>query len=686
MNTRPPLVYPPSHRSDCTELLHGVTVADPYRWLEDLHSAETQQWISAQNAVTEGWLARVPQRAALQQRLTALWNYERYGIPFRRGERYFFTRNDGLQNQAVLYWTPTLTAEPQVLLDPNQLSADGTVALSGYALSNDGELLAYALSASGSDWMEWRVREVTSGQDRADLVQWSKFSGAAWSHDNAGFYYSRYDAPTADDAYKGVNYYHKVYYHRLGTPQSADQLIYERPDQKEWNFSAGVTDDGRYLIIHVSRGTFRQNGVFYQDRSDPAGPVLELFNRFDAAYTFIGNDGPRFYFRTDLNAPRSRVIAVDLHQPDQWQEVLPESSDSLNSVSLFHDQLIATYLHDAHSQVRRFNKGGELVQEITLPGIGAVAGFGGQQSDKETFYYFTSFTSPGAVYHYDLTSGQSTIFHQPELNFDPAHYTTTQVFYTSKDGTQVPMFICHKKDITLDGSNPTYLYGYGGFNIPLLPSFSSSILVWLEMGGIFVQANLRGGGEYGKDWYQAGTLQSKQNVFDDFIAAAEWLIANGYTSTPKLAIGGGSNGGLLVGACLTQRPDLFGACLAAVGVLDMLRFHKFTIGWAWVSDFGSPDDPDQFQTLLSYSPYHNLHPGTAYPATLITTGDHDDRVFPAHSFKFAAALQYAQGGAAPTLIRIETKAGHGAGKPIAKLIEEAADRWAFLVDVLGVGK
>ena len=685
MNTHPPLVYPPSYRSDYAEVLHGVTIADPYRWLEDLNAEETQAWINAQNAVTAEWLEHVPQREAIRQRLTDLWNYERYGIPFRRGERYFFTRNNGLQNQAVLYWTPTLTAEPQVLLDPNQLSTDGTVALSGYAISEDGQLLAYGLSASGSDWIEWRVREVASGQDRVDLVQWAKFAGAAWSHNNAGFFYSRYDAPDADDAYKGVNYYHKVYYHQLDTPQSADRLIYERPDQKEWNFGAGVTDDGRYLIIHVSRGTFRQNGVFYQDLADPTSPVIELFNRFDAAYTFVGNDGPRFYFRTDLNAPRSRVIAVDLHQPDQWQEVLPESSDSLNSISLFQDQLIATYLHDAHSQVKRFNQAGELVQEIALPGIGSVYGFGGRQSDDETFYYFTSFTSPGAVYHYDLTNGQSTIFHQPELNFDPAHYTTTQVFYTSKDGTRVPMFICHKKDITLDGSNPTYLYGYGGFNIPLTPSFSSSILVWLEMGGVFVQANLRGGGEYGKDWYQAGTLKSKQNVFDDFIAAAEWLIANGYTSTPKLAIGGGSNGGLLVGACLTQRPDLFGACLAAVGVLDMLRFHKFTIGWAWVSDFGSPDDPEQFQTLLGYSPYHNLHPGTAYPATLITTGDHDDRVFPAHSFKFAAALQHAQGGAAPTLIRIETKAGHGAGKPIAKLIDEAADRWAFLVKALAMG-
>lgn len=682
MNQQQPVSYPSSRRTACTEVLHGVTVADPYRWLEDLNAAETQQWIDAQNVITAAYLDQVVQRPAIRQRLTTLWNYERYGIPFKQGNRYFFTRNDGLQNQAVLYWTAALTAEPQVLLDPNQLSPDGTIALSGYAISEDGNLLAYGLSASGSDWTDWRVREVESGQDRSDLLQWVKFSGAAWSHDNAGFFYSRYAAPAAGETYKDVNYFQKLYYHQLGTPQADDRLIYERPDQKEWAFGAGVTDDGRYLIIYVTRGTFRQNGIFYKDLAAADSPVVELFNRFDAAYSFIGNDGPRFYFRTDLDAPLSRVIAVDIHQAEQWQEILPESQDSLSEVNFFNDQLIATYLHDAHSQVKHFNKAGELVHEITLPGIGSVSGFSGHQEDEETFYSFTSFTTPSAIYHYELATGKSTIFHQPELDFDPAHYETRQVFYTSKDGTRVPMFISHKKGIPLDGGNPTYLYGYGGFNIPLPPSFSSSILVWLEMGGVFVQANLRGGGEYGKDWYQAGTLGSKQNVFDDFIAAAEWLIANGYTSTTKLAIGGGSNGGLLVGACLTQRPDLFGACLAAVGVLDMLRFHKFTIGWAWVSDYGSPDDPEQFKELLAYSPYHNLKPGTAYPATLITTGDHDDRVFPAHSFKFAAALQHAQGGPAPVLIRIETKAGHGAGKPIAKLIEEAADRWAFLVKAL----
>lgn len=684
MNQQQSVSYPSSRRATCTEVLHGVTIEDPYRWLEDLNATETQQWIDAQNAVTGAYLEAIPQRTALRQRLTTLWNYERYGIPFKQGNRYFFTRNNGLQNQAVLYWTPTLTAEPQVLLDPNQLSADGTVALSGYAVSPDGKLLAYGLSASGSDWTEWRVREVDSGHDRADLLQWIKFSGAAWRHDQAGFFYGRYAAPADGETYKDVNYYQKLYYHQLGTPQADDPLIYERPDQKEWAFGPGVTDDGRYLIIYVARGTFRQNGIFYQDLATPGSPVVELFNRFDAAYSFIGNDGSRFYFRTDLDAPRSRVIAVDIHQPKNWQEILPESQDSLGDVNLFGDQLIATYLHDAHSQVKRFNKAGELVHEITLPGIGTVGGFHGQQDDTETFYSFTSFTTPGVVYHYELATGKSTVFHQPELDFDPAQYETKQVFYTSKDGTRVPMFISHKKGIALNGGNPTYLYGYGGFNIPLMPTFSSSILVWMEMGGIFVQANLRGGGEYGKEWYQAGTLGRKQNVFDDFIAAAEWLIDHGYTSTPKLAIGGGSNGGLLVGACMTQRPDLFGACLAAVGVLDMLRFHKFTIGWAWVSDYGSPDEPEQFQELLAYSPYHKLKVGTAYPATLITTGDHDDRVFPAHSFKFAAALQHAQGGSAPVLIRIETKAGHGAGKPIAKLIEEAADRWAFLVKALAM--
>ncbi len=680
------LPYPDSHRQDLTEALHGTPVADPYRWLEDLNSPETQAWIAAQNEVTTAYLAQLPTRERIRQRLTALWNYERYGVPVKHGGRYFLTRNNGLQNQAVLYWMTQLDDEPKVLLDPNTLSTDGTVALSGYAISEDGTLLAYALSASGSDWMEWRVREVASGDDRGDMVQWAKFSGASWSHDNAGFFYSRYDAPNADDAYKETNYFHKLYYHRLGTSQDEDTLIYERPDQQEWNFNGDVTDDGRYLIIYVSRGTFRQNSIFYKDLENPDSPVVELLNQFDAAYSFVGNDGPYFYFRTDHSAPLGRLIAVDIREPavENWQELIAEGSDTLRGVSFVNRQFITNYLHDAHSQVQIFDQEGALVRTLELPGIGSVSGFGGNQEESETFYSFSGFTAPGIVYRYDLATGEQSIFRQPTLQFDPDLYETKQIFYASKDGTQVPMFLCHKKGLSLNADTPTYLYGYGGFDIPLTPSFAVNVLTWMEMGGLFAQPNLRGGGEYGKEWYQAGTLERKQNVFDDFIAAAEWLIANGYTSTPKLAIGGGSNGGLLVGACMTQRPDLFGACLPAVGVLDMLRFHKFTIGWAWVSDYGSPDDPEQFQTLLAYSPYHNLKSGTHYPPTLITTGDHDDRVFPAHSFKFAAALQHAQGGAAPTLIRIETKAGHGAGKPTSKMIEEAADKWAFVVEALGM--
>lgn len=678
--------YPATRRQECVEVIHNISVDDPYRWLEDLNSQATQNWIAEQNEVTQAYLAQLLHREPIRQRLTELWNYERYGLPFKRGDCYFLTRNDGLQNQAVLYWMEDLDAEPQLLLDPNQLSEDGTVALSGYAVSEDGTLLAYATAASGSDWMEWRVREVASGKDRDDLVQWAKFAGAAWTPDNVGFFYSRYATPETGEAYKGANYYHKVYYHRLGTPQSEDTLIYERLDQKEWNFDSEVTEDGRYLIIDVSHGTRRQNGLFYQELGSPDAPVVELLNQFDAAYHFVGNDGPYFYIRTDHNAPLGRLIAIDIRQAatTAWQEIIPESSDTLRNVNLVNRQFVASYLHDAHSFVKCFDQEGAEMRTVTLPGIGSVMGFGGRQDDTETFYNFTSFTTPGVIYRYNLETGDSTIFRQPALQFDPEQYETKQVFYASKDGTQVPMFICHKRGLTINEDTPTYLYGYGGFDIPLTPSFAVNVLFWMEMGGVFAQPNLRGGGEYGKAWYQAGTLERKQNVFDDFIAAAEWLIANRYTSTPKLAIAGGSNGGLLIGACMTQRPDLFSACLPSVGVLDMLRFHKFTIGWAWISDYGSPDDPTQFQTLLTYSPYHNVQPGTCYPATLVTTGDHDDRVFPAHSFKFAAALQQAQAGAAPTLIRIETKAGHGAGKPTSKLIEEATDRWAFVMDALQI--
>jgi prolyl oligopeptidase len=680
------LDYPQTRRSDTVDTLHGIEVPDPYRWLEDIDSEQTQAWIAEQNQLTFGYLSQIPAQEQIAARIAELWNYEKYDPPFKRGGRHFFTRNDGLQNQSVLYWIESLEDQPRVLLDPNLLSEDGTVALTSYAVSEDGKLLAYGLSTAGSDWQEWRIRVVDSGQDLEDHLEWVKFSDASWAPDNQGFYYSRYDEPEEGTEYKGANYYHKLYYHRIGTSQSADELDYARPDQKEWGFGGQVTEDGHYLVITVWIGTHRENGIFYQDLETERGPIVELLADFDALYDVIGNDGPIFYCLTDLDAPMSKVIAIDITQPEpeNWREVIPESEDALQTVSLIGDRFVATYLHDAHSRVVVFDKAGHNVREVELPGIGTVVGFYGRQADNETFYLFTGFATPGGVYHYDMDSGKATVFRQPELDFDPGEFVTEQVFYPSRDGTPIPMFISHKKGLKIDGNTPTYLYGYGGFNIAMTPQFRVSSLVWMEMGGIYAQANLRGGGEYGKPWHEAGMKLKKQNVFDDFIAAAEWLIEKGYTCQSRLAIAGGSNGGLLVGACMTQRPDLFGVCLPVVGVLDMLRFHEFTIGWAWTSDYGSPEDPKEFEALLAYSPYHNLKPGTSYPATLIATGDHDDRVFPAHSFKFAAALQAAQAGPAPVLIRVETDAGHGLGKPTSKLIEEAADLWAFVGHQMGI--
>ena len=680
------LDYPSSRQSDQIDDYHGTKVADPYRWLEDLDSEETKAWVEAQNQITLNYLGEIYAREPIKQRITQLWNYEKYGIPFKQGARYFYFKNDGLQNQSVLYTLTSLGAEPTVLLDPNQLSEDGTVALSGLAISEDGKLMAYGLSTSGSDWNEWKVRDVETGEDFADHLKWVKFSGASWTHDGQGFFYSRYDEPNEATQLEALNYYQKLYYHKLGTPQIEDSLIYHRPDQKEWMFGGGVTEDGRYLIISVDRGTEPKNLVFYKDLQTPDSPVVELISEFESSYSFIDNDGAIFWFRTDLEAPRGRVIAIDINNPqrENWREMIPQSEETLESVGLLNNQFVADYLKDAHSSIKIFNLDGSFVREVELPGIGSAGGFGGKRYDTETFYSFTSFTTPPTIYRYDMVSGESTMFRQPNVNFHPDHYETQQVFYSSKDGTQIPMFITHKKGLRLDGNNPTLLYGYGGFNVSLTPNFSVSRLVWMEMGGVYALANLRGGGEYGEEWHQAGIKLNKQNVFDDFIAAAEWLINHQYTKPKKLAILGGSNGGLLVGACMTQRPELFGAALPAVGVMDMLRFHKFTIGWAWCSDYGSPDHPEEFKALYAYSPLHNLKPGTAYPATLITTADHDDRVFPAHSFKFAAALQAVQAGEKPVLIRIETKAGHGAGKPTSKMIEELADEWAFLVRSLDI--
>lgn len=685
-NSKQPLTYPTISKSDQIDNYHGTAVADPYRALEDPDTEETKAWVEAQNQVTFSYLNEIPAREKIKQRLTKLWDYEKYGTPFKEGESYFYFKNDGLQNQSVLYTLPTLESEPRVLLDPNQLSEDGTVALSGIAISENGQLLAYGLSSSGSDWQEWKVRDIATGEDLQDHLQWIKFSGAAWTHDHQGFFYSRYDEPNEKTKLEDVNYYQKLYYHKLGTQQSEDILIYHRSDEKEWGFGGNVTEDGKYLIISIWLGTDSKNLVFYQDLTNLNSEIIELINQFAADYSFIDNDDHIFYFRTDLNAPKGRVIAIDTKKPtsENCQEIIPQAVETLKSVGILNNQFVADYLQDAHSQIKIFDLKGNFIREVELPGIGSASGFGGKRHDTETFYSFTSFTTPGTIYRYDMKTGKSEIFRQPKVDFNADEYETKQVFYESKDGTKVPMFITQKKGIKLDGNNPTYLYGYGGFNISLTPSFSVSLLIWLEMGGVYAVPNLRGGGEYGEEWHQAGMKEKKQNVFDDFITAAEWLIANNYTKPAKLAIGGGSNGGLLVGACMTQRPDLFGAALPAVGVMDMLRFHKFTIGWAWVAEYGSSENAAEFTNLYAYSPLHNLKMGTAYPPTLIITADHDDRVVPAHSFKFAAALQAAHNGNAPVLIRIEIKAGHGAGKPTAKIIEEAADKWGFLVRVLAI--
>jgi prolyl oligopeptidase len=680
-----PLTYPQARRGDQVDDYHGTKVSDPYRWLEDTDSAETHAWVEAENKLTFGYLEQIPYRQAIHDRLTKLWNYERFTVPSQHGGRYFFQHNTGLQQQNVLLVAESFTAEPRVLLDPNTLSTDGTVALSDTEISDDGKLMAYGLATSGSDWNEWHVRDIDTGKDLSDDLKWVKFSGASWSKDNKGFYYSRYDEPKGA-ALREANYFQKLYYHRLGTAQSEDKLIYERPDNKEMGFSGNVTDDGHYLVITVWQGTEPKNRLYYKDLTQADAPVVKLLDDFDAQYNFIDNDGTVFWFQSDLDAPRGRVIAIDTRHPERtnWKTIVPQGPDKLEFANVVNNSFLLGYLKDARTEVRVHDLSGAFLRNVDLPGIGTAAGFGGKRKDKETFYAFTSFISPTAVYRYDPVAAKSAVFRQPKVDFDASRYETKQIFYNSKDGTRVPMFLTYKKGIKLDGENPTLLYAYGGFDISLTPNFSVPNVVWLEMGGIYAQPNLRGGGEYGEEWHKAGMKLKKQNVFDDFIAAAEWLIANKYTSTPKLAIRGGSNGGLLIGACVTQRPDLFGATLPEVGVMDMLRFHKFTIGWAWTSDYGSSDNAEDFKTLYAYSPLHNLKPGTKYPPTLIATSDHDDRVVPGHSFKFAATMQADQAGPAPVLIRIEVKAGHGAGKSITKLIDETADTWSFVAHNLNM--
>jgi prolyl oligopeptidase len=682
--------YPSTHTGDQIDNYHGTLVADPYRWLEDADSPETLDWVRRQNELTFSFLEGVPVRPRLRARLTELWDYPKAKAPLQRGGRYFQFRNSGLQNQDVIVVFDDLSAEPRLLLDPNTLSTDGTVALTGREVSADGQWLAYATSASGSDWQTWHIRSVDTGEDLPEAIAWCRFTGTAWLPDASGFFYSRYAAPQEGEDAKQALYFQKLYFHRRGTPQSSDELVYERPDEKEWGFDAQVSEDGRYLVLNIWQGTDVRNRIFYRDLQ--GGGFVELIRQFEAAYTFIGNDGPVFYFRTDLATPRGRLISIDTAHPDRanWRTLIPEGPHVLESVKMVSDQFVAVLNRDAHHEIWRYALDGRRLGEIRLPALGTIDSNGesavnGARADRELFFGFNSFLFPLTVYRYDFASDTCEILSAPPVAFDPTGYETRQVFVTSKDGAQIPLFLTHKKGLRCDGQNPTLLYGYGGFSQSIMPIFTVNRLVWLEMGGVYAQACLRGGAEYGEEWHQAGMLDRKQNVFDDFIACAEWLIAEKITSTPKLAINGGSNGGLLVGACLCQRPDLFGACLPAVGVMDMLRFHKFTIGWAWVSDYGSADDPAQFKTLYAYSPLHNLKPGTRYPPTLVTTADHDDRVVPGHSFKFTAALQNAQAGEAPVLIRIQTKAGHGFGKPTAIQIEELTDMVAFLVWTLGIG-
>ena len=682
------LVYPPTKTVEQVDEFHGTKVEDPYRWLEDdvRTSKDVADWVEAENKLTFDFLKSIPQRETIQKRMTELWNYEKIGAPFLRGGRYYFSRNDGLQNQNVLFRQDTLESEAQVLLDPNAWSKDGTIALSGSAFSDDGRYVAYGVQDAGSDWNTWKIMEIASGKVLDDELKWVKFSGADWTPDSRGFFYARYPQPEADAAFQSLNTNMKVYYHRVGTPQSSDVLVYERPDHPDWGFQLSVSEDGHYLIITVWVGTDDRYRIVVKDLTEPYGLPYELIDNFEHEYSFVGNDDQVLYFQTNVDAPLRRVIAIDLKKPahENWKEIIPQTENALDGVGIVGNMFVCNYLKDAKTQVRLHQMDGTFVREVAFPGIGTASGFDGRRKDTDTFYSFSGFALPTTIFRYNMITGESKLFRKADVKFNPDDYETSQIFYTSKDGTKVPMFLCHKKGLKLDGANPTLLYGYGGFNISITPSFSVSRLTWMEMGGVLAVANLRGGGEYGEPWHKAGTKQNKQNVFDDFISAAEWLIANKYTSPKKLAIQGGSNGGLLVGACMTQRPDLYGACLPAVGVMDMLRFHKFTAGRFWTDDYGSADVAEEFPALQKYSPYHNLKGGTQYPATLITTADTDDRVVPGHSFKFAAQLQASQSGTAPTLIRIETRAGHGAGKPTAKIIEEASDQWAFLVKTLGM--
>ena len=677
------LQYPKAAKDGTIDEYFGTKVADPYRWLENDTSAQTAAWVEAENKVTNAYLQKIPFRGKLLKRLTELANYEKITAPRKRHGKWYFYKNNGLQNQYVMYVMDKLGGEPRVFLDPNKLSDDGTVALKGVYFSNNGKYAAYTISRSGSDWEEIFVIDLKTGQLTDDHIEWAKFTSAAWKGD--GFYYSAYDAPVKGKEFSNVNSGHKIYYHKIGTPQSDDVLFYQNAAYPMRFYYVDVNESETKMYLYES-GAGSGNNLFVRDLTKPESQFIQMTSNMDYQYSPVYDDGNRIWLYTNYGAPKGRIMTADIRQPgvDSWQELVAEQENVLGGADVINRQLILTYQKDASDHAYLYGLDGQLRHEVQLPSVGSV-GFTGDEKEAECFYTFTSFTIPGTIYRYDMEKDESTLYSSPKVKFRQDDYTSEQVFFNSKDGTRIPMFLTYKKGLKKNGKNPVYLYGYGGFNISLGPSFSATRIPFLENGGIYAQVTLRGGSEYGEEWHLAGTKLQKQNVFDDFIGAAEWLISEGYTCKDRLAIVGGSNGGLLVGACMTQRPELFGVAIPQVGVMDMLRYHKFTIGWNWASDYGTSDDSkEMFEYLKGYSPLHNLKPGTAYPATLVTTADHDDRVIPAHSFKFAATLQECHQGSNPVLIRIDTKAGHGGGKPLAKVLEEQADIYGFILYNMGL--
>lgn len=677
--------YPETPRGDVVDTFHGVKVADPYRWLEEVDSPQTRAWVQQQSALARGYLDSIAGRERIGQTMKRVWDFERWSPPVRHGAYWFYGHNSGLQNQSVLMVTSDPQQPGRVLLDPNTLSSDGTVALKGSDVTHDGRLLVYGLSEAGSDWEEMRVRDVASGHDLDDKIRWAKFTDPSWRHDGSGFYYAGYEPPADGNALKAVNEYHTLYFHKLGTPQSEDRKVYVRRDAPDWNVGASVTDDGRYLLLVSQKGTDARNTVLVQDLTRSGTAIVPVIPEPVAEYAPLGVEGDTLYVRTDDGATRFRIVAVPLSRPqrEHWKTLVAEAPETLAQATLVGGQIIARYLKDAHSVVRRFDLSGKPLPDVALPGLGTAGGFGGRREDAVTYFSFDSFTSPPQIFRLDLKSGATTLWHRPALaGFDPDRFETRQEFCTSRDGTRVPIFIVSRKGTPRDGRQPAILYGYGGFNVSLEPAFSPRIATWLSLGGVYAVATLRGGGEYGREWHEAGMKTHKQNVFDDFIAAAQYLQQQKWTDPSHLAILGGSNGGLLVGAVAEQRPELFAAAVPMVGVMDMMRFRDFTIGKAWESDYGSVDNEDEFKAMLAYSPYQNVRADAGYPATMVVTADHDDRVYPAHSFKYGAALQHAYPQGRPMLLRIETRAGHGQGMPTSKQIEEYSDVFAFILKAI----